>query len=153
MRASADRGDLASSVTVQLDVSTEFGSRVERRLQEEIVVWLTTVRADGLPRPRPVWFHWNGETILIFSRPNAAKVRDVAGNPKVALNLDGNKRGGDIIVISGEAAIEPAEPPPSDWPGYLEKYRSRMARTWTPESFRLDYSVPIRVTLTRLRGH
>jgi PPOX class probable F420-dependent enzyme len=138
---------------VDLDASSEFGARVARRLREEMVIWLTTVRADGLPRPRPVWFHWNGETILIYSQPNRAKLRDLETNPRVSLNLDGNKQGGDIVIIAGEAAIEPGEPPAPDWPDYLEKYRARMARYWTPESFLHEYSVPIRVTPTRLRGH
>ena len=32
-----------------LDESTEFGARVARRLSEEQLMWLTTVRADGTP--------------------------------------------------------------------------------------------------------
>ena len=35
------------------DPSTTFGKRVRERLAEEIVVWLTTVGADGTPQPNP----------------------------------------------------------------------------------------------------
>jgi hypothetical protein len=38
---------------------------VEKRLREEQVIWLTTVRADGMPLPTPVSFLWAGETVLI----------------------------------------------------------------------------------------
>ena len=118
-----------------LDTGTEFGSRAARRLREELIIWLTTVRGDGLPQPSPVWFHWDGETFLIYSRPNTPKVRNIEGNSKVALNLDGDGRGGDIAA-------------------YIEKYRENIARIgMTPESFAADYSVAVRVTPTNLRGH
>ena len=34
-----------------LDTSTDFGARVARRLAEERIIWLTTVREDGQPEP------------------------------------------------------------------------------------------------------
>ena len=43
-----------------LDNMTETGARAERRLREEKIAWLTTVRADGQSQPVPVWFLWNG---------------------------------------------------------------------------------------------
>ena len=39
-----------------LDTTTEAGTRAERRLREEIMFWLTTVRSDGQPQSVPVWF-------------------------------------------------------------------------------------------------
>ena len=137
-----------------LDTGTEFGSRAARRPREELIIWLTTVRGDGLPQPSPVWFHWDGETFLIYSRPNTPKVRNIEGNSKVALNLDGDGRGGDIVVISGEARIDADAPPAHDVAAYIEKYRENIARIgMTPESFAADYSVAVRVTPTNLRGH
>jgi predicted pyridoxine 5'-phosphate oxidase superfamily flavin-nucleotide-binding protein len=43
-----------------LDTTTEAGARAERRLWEEIMTWLTTVRSDGQPRSVPVWFLRDG---------------------------------------------------------------------------------------------
>ena len=57
---------------MKIDTTTEFGQRVMRRLQEEVVVWLTTVDASDTPQPRPVWFLWEGETFLIYSQPDTA---------------------------------------------------------------------------------
>jgi hypothetical protein len=38
-------------------------------------------------------------------------------------------------------------------PAYVEKYAAFIARNaWTPESFAADYSVPLRITATQLRG-
>ena len=75
---------------MQIDTSTPFGERVARRLEQEIVVWLTTVRPNGTPEPSPVWFLWDGQTALIYSRPNNQKLRNIAANPNVALSFDGS---------------------------------------------------------------
>ena len=55
---------------MQIDTTSEFGKRVMKRLDEETTAWLTTIGADGTPQPRPIWFLWDGETILIYSQPN-----------------------------------------------------------------------------------
>lgn len=137
-----------------VDTSTEFGQRAERRLGEEKIAWLTTVAPSGMPQPVPVWFLWDGgDSVLVYSRPDTPKLRAIAANPRVSLNLDGNGQGGDIVVATGEAAVSD-DPPAHEVPEYVEKYASLIERNrWTPESFADDYSVPIRVRLGRIRGH
>ena len=72
-----------------LDQTTEFGGRAARRLREDIIGWLTTVSPEGAPQPVPVWFLWDGaSSILLYSRPEKRKLRNIAGNPRVSLNLD-----------------------------------------------------------------
>lgn len=137
-----------------LDTSTEFGARVERRLRQEVIIWLTTVRADGLPQPSPVWFLWDGQTLLIYSRPNQPKLRNIARSPKVALHFDSDGQGGDIVIFDGEAVITPGQPPADRVSDYVAKYAAGIAALGlTPASFAAAYSVPIRVTLHGVRGH
>ena len=139
---------------MQLDTSSEFGQRVERRLREERVIWLTTVRADGTPQPSPVWFLWDGETFLIYSQPNQQKLRNIERNPKVALNFDGDGQGGDIIVFTGEARLDPQAPPANQVAAYVERYQPGFVRIgMSAEAFAQTYAVPIRITPTGLRGH
>lgn len=139
---------------MQIDLTTDFGKRVERRLREETIVWLTTVRRDGTPQPTPVWFLWDGETILMYSRPNQQKERNIAHSPKVSLNLDGDGHGGDIVVLTGDAQIVANAPPATDVPIYIEKYAEPIKRIgMTPETFAAAYSVAIRITPTDVRGH
>jgi PPOX class probable F420-dependent enzyme len=139
---------------LHLDTSTAFGARVDRRLREDVVIWLTTVRPDGTPEPSPVWFLWEGGTLLIYSQPNRPKIRNLERNPRVALNFDGDKRGGDIIVLTGEARLAPGEPPAHQNAAYLAKYEKLIAGIgYTAEQFAKGYSVPIRVTPSKLRGH
>jgi PPOX class probable F420-dependent enzyme len=137
-----------------IDTSTEFGQRAERRLHEEKLAWLTTVDAAGTPQPVPVWFLWDGAgSILIYSQPETPKLRAIERNPRVSLNLDGNGQGGDIVVATGDAAISD-DPPAHELPVYVDKYASLIERNrWTPEQFAGMYSVPIRISVRRVRGH
>jgi len=38
---------------------------------------LTTVAKSGQPVPRLVWFYFNGTDVIVYSEPNAAKVRRI----------------------------------------------------------------------------
>jgi PPOX class probable F420-dependent enzyme len=73
-----------------LDTTTEAGGRVERRLREEQIIWMTTVRSDGQPQSVPVWFFWDGEKFLVYSQPGRQKLRNIERNPRVDLNLNSN---------------------------------------------------------------
>jgi PPOX class probable F420-dependent enzyme len=139
---------------VMPDPSTPFGERVERRLRDEPIIWMTTTGADGTPQPNPVWFLWDGESFLIYSLPDAARLPHIQKTPRVALNLDGNGQGGDIIVITGDAQIRPDEPPADQVPAFVEKYQAFITRSFvTPANFAARYSTAIRVTPTKVRGH
>jgi PPOX class probable F420-dependent enzyme len=139
--------------SVMPDTSTPFGERVARRLREERIIWLTTVGSDGTPQPNPVWFLWDGESILIYSLPKAARVGHIERNSRVSLNLDGNGKGGDIIVITGDARLSREEPSADRMPQYAEKYAEYIAKSFgTPERFAEEYSLPIRVIPTKVRG-
>ena len=136
-----------------IDLTTDFGKHVAERLRTEHVIWLTTVSAEGAPQPNPVWFLWDGETFLFYSQPTALKLRNIARNPRVALNLNATADGGDVAVFSGEAHLDPATPLADQMPAYLEKYRKGIGDIGqTPESFAKDYSVAYRVRPTRMHG-
>jgi PPOX class probable F420-dependent enzyme len=136
-----------------LDESTKFGTHAAKRLREEIIGWLTTVTAEGAPRPIPVWFLWDGDrSILLYSRPDKQKLRNIAANPNVSLNLDSDRVDADIVVCWGQIRVSD-DPPSSEVPDYLEKYRERIAALgWTPESFAADFNVPLRIDLSRIHG-
>ncbi len=137
-----------------IDPSTDFGARVARRLADEIVGWLVTVDAEGTPQPSPVWFLWDGETVLIYSQPGAPKLRNIERNGRVALHLDGDGRGGDIVVLTGQARRDEGAPPVTAVPAYLEKYADGIARIgMDPEGFAAAYGSAVRMTPERLRGH
>jgi PPOX class probable F420-dependent enzyme len=136
-----------------IDEQTEFGARVARHLREEIVVWLTTVGHSGAPLPSVVWFLWDGADSVLVHSLDGARVRNITENSRVALNFAGDGNGGDIVVLSGQAAVDSSAPPADQDEPYLEKYASLIARIgMTPETFAQRYSVPVRIRLTRVRG-
>ena len=138
------------------DTGTDFGRRAERRLRDEYLVWLTTVHADGLPQPSPVWFLWDGDIVLIYSEPDKQKLRNIERNPKVSLHFDGDGRGGNIVVIAGEARIARELPPAHEVPAFADKYETGgfFKRIGTNGAgFASRYSVPIQVRPIGLRGH
>ena len=139
---------------MKLDTTTEFGARATRRLRDELIGWLVTVGPDQTPQPIPVWFLWDGQTCLVYSQPNTAKLRNIARTPRVALHLDGDGQGGNIVIMSGEARVVTDVPPATEIPAYLEKYRQGIARIgMTPEMFARTYSITVRITPTRIHGH
>ena len=137
-----------------IDENTEFGARAARHLRDEIVVWLTTVSPRGAPLPMPVWFVWDGaDSVTMYSQPGA-RTRNIEANQHVTLNFSGDGGGGDIVVLSGDAAIGHDAPPADQDRDYLAKYHEHISRIGlTPETFAKRYSVPVLIRLGRLRGH
>ncbi|HEV3505911.1 MAG TPA: TIGR03667 family PPOX class F420-dependent oxidoreductase [Actinomycetes bacterium] len=135
-----------------LDPSNPAHARADRRLRSEPVAWLTTVRADGQAQSTPVWFLWDGDTFLLYSQPDAQKVRNVASNPKVSLHLSDDGAGDDVVTFEGAATVEPGTPRADRVEGYLAKYRGAIAALgYEPGPFARTYSTAIRVRPTRAR--
>jgi PPOX class probable F420-dependent enzyme len=125
---------------------------VDRRLADDVVIWLTTVRSDGQPQTSPVWFIWDGESFLIYSIPSSPKVPNIRGNPRVSLNLDGDGTGGGIVTFEGEGRIDEDALFAHEVNAYADKYRQLIREMGAePEPFAHEYSAAIRVTPTRRR--
>jgi PPOX class probable F420-dependent enzyme len=136
-----------------IDTSSDFGQRAARRLKDEQVVWLATVDSNGMPQPVPVWFLWDGQTVLIYSQPRQAKLRNIEHTGQASLHFNSDFHGGDVVVFTGSAEIDTAIPAADQNPAYIEKYADGIASiNMTPESFAAAYSVPIRITPAKLRG-
>lgn len=136
-----------------IDTNSDYGQRVAKRLADEQVVWLTTVDSNGAPQPNPVWYIWDGQSALIYSQPNQAKIRNIERSGRATLNFNSDFHGGDVVILTGTAALEPAAPTADQNQAFVQKYADGIASiNMTPESFAAAYSVPIRVTPTKLRG-
>ncbi len=129
-------------------------ARIERFLEQEPIVWLSTVRPDGAPHIVPIWFWWDGEALLVFSKPDAQKVRNLRARPAAMLALgdaeDGLRRRPDRG--SGRAAR------PTDGRGapaaHLAKYAEQMAALigLTADEYAATYSLVIRIVPDRFIG-
>jgi PPOX class probable F420-dependent enzyme len=138
---------------VVIDPGTEKGARVDARLRDELVAWLVTVAPDGTPVPTPVWFLWDGDSMLVYSQPDKPKLRHIAANPRVAIAMRTDEHGDALVVITGEAAVDETAPPADALPAYVEKYGASIARLGSElEGFAGEYSVAIRIRPTKLRA-
>jgi PPOX class probable F420-dependent enzyme len=135
-----------------IDLTTEFGKQVERRLQAEDVIWLTTVTPQGAPQPNPVWFYWDGKTIIIYSQPDSFRIRNIENNPRVALNFqDVDAMANNVVVILGEARLKYTYVSPH--PGYVEKYTKYLPEmSLTFDDLVASYSVEITIEPTRVHS-
>ena len=139
---------------MEIDTSTDFGARATRHLEDDRIIWLATVGSDGTPQPSPVWFLWDGDTVLVYSQPSAPKLRNIGKRPRVSLHFNCTASGGDVVVLTGDAAVDTGVPPVDANPAYRDKYADGIRDIgMTPEAFAQAYSVPIRIKPTALRGH
>ena len=130
--------------------TNSMSAELARRLQQEDILWFTTVTPNGVPVPNPVWFLWDGEHILVYSEPTSFRVRNIRNNPHVALTLQGvDGLGNNVAIINGEAELRFDNRQIPE--GYWKKYRGLLQND-TPESMTNSYNVEIRVTPTRIRA-
>jgi len=124
-------------------------ARLDRFLAKEPVVWLSTVRPDGAPHLVPIWFTWDGTSLLVFSKPGAQKVRNLRVHPVAMLAL--GEPEDDFDVALAEARVELFDAPATELPdAHITKYADRMASLGlSPEEFIATYSQVLRITPTR----
>ena len=124
---------------------------VERWLDNEPVIWMTTVRRDGQPQASAVWFVYDeGAGFLIYSRPDAPRIANIRQSPRVSLSIE-RSAGGEFVTVEGIAVVTEG-PPSTAHAGYQTKYTKRISGIgYTPQTFETTYSTPIRVAPTRWR--
>ena len=136
-----------------LDSGSDKDHLALARLDRERVAWLTTVTADGQPQTVPLWFLWEDGEALIFSDRRAKRNANIAANPRVSLHLNDNGRGGDVVILEGEARVDAAAPQVTEHRAYLAKYGAWINEYLTSaEEMATIYNVPIRVRPTRGRA-
>ena len=106
--------------------TTVAATRIHGFLEREPVVWLSTVRPDGGPHLVPIWFWWDGEAVLVFSKPGAQKVRNLRAHPSVMLALGDAEDDFDVGMLRGRAEL--LESPTSDVlpAAHLDKYAAKL---------------------------
>lgn len=134
--------------------STPAALRVERFLEREPIIWLSSIRQDGAPHLVPTWFVWDGESILIRSKPHAKKVRNLAHDPRAMVALGDAEDDFDVGLLEARAEVRGVGEPPTPLPRrFLTKYRERIAALGiTPDEFAATYSATITLTPSRALG-
>lgn len=135
-----------------LDLKQEHHAHIDQRLRETMIAWLVSERVDNRPHAAPIGFYWDGESIWIFTRPQAQKIRNIGSNSQVLLVLDDTKNGVDPISIEGTATLLATTSVPRTLLAvYAEKYVEHFtAIGLNLEGLAAFYSQGIRITPTRV---
>ncbi len=138
---------------MSIDFSGDHGQRVLRQLDQEEVIWLTTVSKSGTPQPNPVWFQYVNDKIYVYTQESAVRLKNFVENDRVSLNFNTAPDGEDVTVITGRIGIDYDFPKLINNPAYIEKYREAIkAINTTPEKMSEEYPVAMVVTPAKLRG-
>jgi PPOX class probable F420-dependent enzyme len=123
-------------------------------LASDPVVWLSSVRPDGRPHLVAVWFLWDGERVLAFSKPHARKVENLRHDSRVMLAVGTPGPDFDVELIEADAEL-PATPTAELMPsGFGKKYAELLRRAGlSVQRFTEVYSQPIVLRPTRFLGY
>jgi PPOX class probable F420-dependent enzyme len=138
---------------VSIDFTTDHGKRALKELATQPVIWLTTMGRNSYPQPNLVWFTYEDDGIVIYTKADAARLHHIKVNPHVSLNFNSDPEGHHQTVFLGTIAQDDSIGPVASNQAYMQKYsRAIEGMGGTADSFSEQYSVPLRVTLTGLRG-
>jgi pyridoxamine 5'-phosphate oxidase-like protein len=117
-------------------------------LHSKIPARLAYVATDGTPRVIPIWFHWNGNEIVMASPPKAPKLKSLARNPKVAITIDNNEFPHKVLLIRGTARLEAVEGIVPEYAAAAERYFDpKLCQAWLGQLRGLITSM-VRITVT-----
>ena len=122
--------------------------RVRPMLFKERVVWLSTVRPDGSPHLVPTWFLWDGDALLVWSKPDAVKIRNLRANPRLMVEVGDAQADFNVGLI--EARAELLDGPGAVPAAFLAKYAAELTASGIePATFRATYTQAVRIVPTR----
>ena len=92
--------------TKQGDVSLLNDPIAQKLLQSAIPARLAYNWSDGTPRVLPIWFHWNGEQIVLAGPATAPKMKVLSQGSKVALTIDDLNWPYKVLLVRGSVQVE-----------------------------------------------
>jgi PPOX class probable F420-dependent enzyme len=118
------------------------------------VLWLSSVSANGRPHVVPIWFVWDGERILAFSKPNARKLSNLRTEPRAMVAVGSPGPDFAVELIEADAELPRASAADLMPPAFATKYRRLLRRAdLTLQRFAEVYSQPIVLRPTRFVGY
>jgi PPOX class probable F420-dependent enzyme len=132
-----------------LDTTKPYDAHIDHRLRTEPIIWLTTASPSGHPHMVPMWFLWDGRSILMFSLPRTRKLRDLGVNSSVVLALEAADQGYDVVIVEGKAMLFDDPTVTGLMPAFVQKYAT-IARRWPPEEWAKKFTQAIRVAPMKL---
>ena len=87
------------------DLSCLADAIAQSLLESTIPARLAYMWTDGTPRVVPIWFHWDGQQIVLGTPPRAPKLQALDDGAPVAITIDSNEWPYRVLSIRGTVAI------------------------------------------------
>jgi PPOX class probable F420-dependent enzyme len=101
---------------------------------------------DGSPRVVPIWFHWDGETLVFAGPPGAPKNRAIRRDPRVAITIDHAGPPARVLLVRGRAIVDDVAGIAPEYASAAERYEGAEAgKAWVEQLAQLG------PTMTRIR--
>jgi hypothetical protein len=94
----------------------------QQLLHSSIPARLAYTWHDGTPRVVPIWFHWNGEEVVVGGPPDAPKVRAIQDHPDVALTIDDTSWPYKVLLLRGIARVDMVSGVAPEYAAAAERY-------------------------------
>ena len=132
----------------QGDLSLLQHPAAQEMLASKIPARLAYIATDGTPRVVPIWFHWNGKEIVMGTPPKAPKLKALRKNPRVSMTIDNNEFPHKVLLIRGNARLEPVDGVVPEYAMAADRYFGpEQGKTWVGQMGKMVSSM-VRVTVT-----
>jgi hypothetical protein len=120
----------------------------QQLLQAAIPAHFAYQWTDGTPRVVPIWFHWNGEEIVLGTPMEAPKLKALRDGQSVAISIDTETMPYRVLEIRGTVRMDVVE-------GIPPEYESMTYRNFGEEAGQawLKTLAPISPRMTRVFIH
>lgn len=98
----------------------------QRLLASPIPARVAYTWLDGTPRVVPIWFHWDGQEIVLGTILNSPKLRALPVHPEVAVTIDDTTWPYKVLLVRGTATVEIRD-------GVIPEYAAAAVRYFGPE--------------------
>lgn len=108
---------------------------------------LAYIGGNGRPHVVPIWFAHHDGDIIMVTGPKAAKLQGIEKNPAVAVTIDSSTPPYTVLLIDGDATLEPVEGMAPEYRPIVERYLGVAAESYLKALLpRVKRQVRIRIT-------
>ncbi len=91
-------------------------------LREPNLARLAYTGLDGRPRVVPIWFTYDDGQFIMVTGPKAEKAPAIQANPAVALTIDSSTPPYHVLLVNGDAVVEPTEGMAAEYPAIVQRF-------------------------------
>ena len=121
-------------------------------LREPNLSHLSTVGPDGAPHVAPVWYHYNGEALLVLAEPKALKIRNIRHEPRVSIAITATVQPYSFLQFNGVATLSDQWEKELLWSMSINYQGQEEGERYAERTYRESTFTLITVTPTKVKG-